>query len=151
MAQTANSPGRISTRAIPLIFWVSSQGHRSLSTWFFVDLLQPLLYRSLSANVKLVFCENCYTYRCIFDVFMGGGVFNVLLCYHLDLLLPSVFVFFFFLREIWPWKHMCVVSSSTRYLTYKKFIFMQKYAHKRMLIETVFLSPPNGNSLSFYQ
>ena len=27
---------------------------------------------------------------------------------------------------------MCVVSSSTRYLTYREFILMQKYAHKKI-------------------
>jgi len=38
-----------------------------------------LVVTSLSASLQLVFSENCLTHRCIFDVFMGGGEFRVLL------------------------------------------------------------------------
>ena len=67
---------------IPLLFWVLSQGHRSwldhvclfLSySILCVSFLQPWLYKSLSASLQLVFSENCFTCRCIFDVFMGGS------------------------------------------------------------------------------
>lgn len=42
---------------------------------------------SLSAILQLVFIENYFTHRCIFDVFIGGSEFRVLFC-HVDLL-PS--------------------------------------------------------------
>ena len=35
------------------------------------SFLQSWLYSSLSTNLQLVFSENCPTYRCIFDVFVG--------------------------------------------------------------------------------
>ena len=45
-----------------------------------------LLYKSLSASLQLGLNENCSTCRCIFDVFMVGGEFNILLLQHLDLI-----------------------------------------------------------------
>ena len=37
-----------------------------------------------SATFQLVFCENCSTCRCIFDVFVGVGELHILLFCHLD-------------------------------------------------------------------
>ena len=39
-----------------------------------------------------MFCENHSTYRCIFDIFVGGSMLHVLLLCHLAL--PSVFLFY---------------------------------------------------------
>ena len=47
------------------------------------SFLQLLLFRILSARLQLIFSENCSTCRCIFDVFVVGGEFHVLLLYHL--------------------------------------------------------------------
>ena len=50
-----------------------------------------------SANFQLVFCENCYTQICIFDMFVREGEFHVLLLHYLDLhrsiLFFSIFVY----------------------------------------------------------
>ena len=50
------------------------------------SFFQPWLYRNLSASFQLVCSENYSTCRCIFDLFMGGGEFHVLLLHHLHLL-----------------------------------------------------------------
>lgn len=50
------------------------------------SFLQPCLFKSLSASCQLVFSENYLTGRCIFNVFVVGGEFHVLLLYRLDLL-----------------------------------------------------------------
>lgn len=61
----------------------------SLSTWFCSGLSYSIanlqLVFSLFANLQLVFSENCSTGRCIFDVFVGGDEFHILLLYHLNL------------------------------------------------------------------
>ena len=46
------------------------------------SFLQPWLYKS-SCQFQLVFSENWSTCRCIFDVFVEGGEFHVLLLHHL--------------------------------------------------------------------
>ena len=56
-----------------------------------VSFLQPWLYRSLSASFQLVFSENFSTCRYIFNVFMGGGKFCILLLCHRDLSLHPLF------------------------------------------------------------
>lgn len=60
-----------------------------LSTWFCSGLSYSIanlqLVFSLFANLQLVFSENCSTGRCIFDVFVGGDEFHILLLYHLNL------------------------------------------------------------------
>ena len=48
------------------------------------SFLQLWLHKR-SARFQLVFCENCSTCRCIFDVFVGGGEHHALLLHHLDL------------------------------------------------------------------
>ena len=47
--------------------------------------LYPYLYRSCSTSLQLVFSENSSTCKCIFDVFVGGGEFYILLLCRLDL------------------------------------------------------------------
>ena len=37
------------------------------------SFLRLRLYKKSSASFQLVFCENCSTCRCIFDVFVWGG------------------------------------------------------------------------------
>ena len=37
-------------------------------------------------SIQFVFRENCFTCRCTFDVFLGGGEFNIFLWWHLHLL-----------------------------------------------------------------
>ena len=49
------------------------------------DLSCSFDYMRSSASFQLVFCENCSTCRCIFDVFVGEGELRVLLLCHLDL------------------------------------------------------------------
>lgn len=58
--------------------------------------LQLWLYSS-SSRFPLVFCENCSTLRCIFDVFLGGGGWppHILLLCNLELL---------------PWNHKILTS-----------------------------------------
>lgn len=43
--------------------------------------VQVWVYKNSSASFQLVFCENCSTCRCVFDVFVGRD--ELLLC-HLD-------------------------------------------------------------------
>ena len=57
----------------------SSDHFSSIPVKFCVDLEQPWPYRSLSASLLLVFSENPSTWRCIFDVSMGGNEFCILL------------------------------------------------------------------------
>ena len=49
--------------------------------------LAALLYRRSSATFQLVFCKNCSTCGCIFDVFVGGGELRIFIVCHLDSLL----------------------------------------------------------------
>ena len=44
------------------------------------------------ATLQFVFSENCSTWRCIFDVFIGEGELNILLLCHLDLFPPSLWI-----------------------------------------------------------
>ena len=46
------------------------------------SVLQLWSYRS-SASFQLVFCEQCSTWRCIFDVFVRKGELHILLLCHL--------------------------------------------------------------------
>jgi len=55
-------------------FWKSSERINYLPTWFCVALSYILDYMSLSARVQFIFSENCFTCRCILDVFIGGGL-----------------------------------------------------------------------------
>ena len=50
------------------------------------SFLQPCLFKSPSASCQLVFSENYSTCGCIFNVFVVGGEFHVLLLYCLHLL-----------------------------------------------------------------
>ena len=50
------------------------------------SFLQSCLFQSLSASCQLVFSENYSTGRCIFNVFVLGREFYVLLLHRLDLL-----------------------------------------------------------------
>ena len=69
VARTTHSPGKISTHVISLFLWVLSQEQgfqhdcfSSLLAQIHMDLLlQPLLYRSLSVSLQLLFSENCST------------------------------------------------------------------------------------------
>lgn len=104
MAQLAHTPGRESTHAdfLPLRRPGPSQGHRSCLDAF--DFFCPTqLHGVLSWSfdyigvlpVSSYFHENCYTYRCIFNVFVGGGKFYILLLCHLD---PGFMIFNIFKR-----------------------------------------------------
>ena len=77
-------PGRANLSS----FITPSQGCWSLPDAFFFFLsylvtwgsyLQLWLYKRSSASFQSTFCENCSTFRCIFDVCVGGGEFHVLL------------------------------------------------------------------------
>lgn len=48
-------------------------------TWKY--FLQPWFYRNSCASFQLIFHKNYNTYRCIFDVFLGGDELHVLLIY----------------------------------------------------------------------
>ena len=48
------------------------------------NLSHNFAFMRSSASTQKVFCENCPTCRCIFDVFVGGGELHVLLFCHLD-------------------------------------------------------------------
>ena len=86
----AHSLGQVSTWAVSLFLWVSSQGSRSHVMIFSppyliicVFFLQPWLYRSPSA------CFQVSSLRTIppvdfFDVFVGKSELHVLLLCHLD-------------------------------------------------------------------
>ena len=116
-----------------------------LTTQIYVDLFQPGLCRNLSANLQLILNNVPYVdvfLMCSWGEVSSSSFFSAILIFSSQA--------WSFLKEIWYlWKHMCVVSSSTGYLTYKEFILMQKYAHKE-IIEALFLSPSNENSVSFY-
>lgn len=49
-----------------------------------IFLAALVVFFQLSAGFRLVFCENCSTYRYIFDMFMVGGELHVYLFRHLD-------------------------------------------------------------------
>ena len=49
-----------------------------------IFLAALVVFFQLSASFQLVFCENCSTYRYIFDMFMVGGELHVYLLRHLD-------------------------------------------------------------------
>lgn len=53
-----------------------------------------------------VFYENCFTYRCIVDIFVGGGKFHFLLYHHLDSPLDGHF--FNLLLRIFVLMSICV-------------------------------------------
>lgn len=48
--------------------------------------LKLWLNKRSSANFQLVSCENCFTCRYIFDMFVETGELYILLLYHRDLL-----------------------------------------------------------------
>ena len=71
-------PGQVPTQEHE--FWF-----RCFSSLHYMCMFQPGLYRSSSASFWLIFSENCSTCRCIFDVFMEGDEFHILLLCHLGL------------------------------------------------------------------
>lgn len=46
--------------------------------------MQPWFYRNSCASFQLIFHKNYNTYRCIFDVFLGGDELHVLLIYQFE-------------------------------------------------------------------
>lgn len=54
-------------------------------TWLCGDLACNFGFMR-STSIQQVFCENCSTRRCIFDVFVGGDRLHVLLFHHPDLI-----------------------------------------------------------------
>ena len=57
------------------------------------SFLQLWLFKISSLTFQLVFYENCSTYRCIFDVIVGGGELHfLLLLFYLDI--PPTFCVF---------------------------------------------------------
>ena len=58
------------------------------------------LYRSSSASFWLGLCENCSTCRCIFDVFVGGGEFHILLCQLDPFSVSSMFLLCFWILPL---------------------------------------------------
>ena len=104
VAQLAHTQGRESTHAdllFPLRRPGPSQGHGSCLDA--CDIFRPIqLHGVLSWNfdyigvlllVSSYFHENCYTHRCIFNVFVGGDKFYILLLGHLD---PRFMIFIIF-------------------------------------------------------
>ena len=83
-----HSPCREGLCPCNLPFPLSPLPGSQVPTWLLVfpsypflceSFLQPWLYRSLSDSFQLVFSENFSTCRCIFEVFIGGVEFHVLL------------------------------------------------------------------------
>lgn len=83
------------------------------------SFLQSCLFQSLSASCQLVFSENYSTGRCIFNVFVLGREFHVLLLYRLDLLpqikkkkklksILKIFVYFYSHKFLVRFKKFCV-------------------------------------------
>lgn len=60
-------------------------------SWLYDDLSYNFGFMRYSASIQQVFCENCSTCRCIFDVFVGGSELHILLLCHLN---PASFVSF---------------------------------------------------------
>ena len=66
---------------LSLFVFDPTQLHDDLSCNFSFDLMR------FSASIQRIFCEYFSTWRCIFDVSVGGGELHVLLFLHLDLAL----------------------------------------------------------------
>ena len=82
--------GRMSIGVFALFFWLSFQG--TWSVYFPPYLILCWSFYSLCSTdflirLNFVFSESCSKYRCIFDVFTGGGELYVFLHYYLDLIL----------------------------------------------------------------
>lgn len=82
-----------------------------LSSRVYLCFSQTLLY-SPCANFPLVFCENCFSCRCIFDVFMGGSMVRVLLDYHLDSSLQCIFRFTYSLEIVNCLQELSIYGST---------------------------------------
>ena len=90
VAPIAPSPVWVSAHVITPFLRVPTQGHRSYlitSLSFLLDCLWIFLTALIVQECVYqfpVFSKNCYTCKCIFDVFVRGGEFHVLLLHYLD-------------------------------------------------------------------
>ena len=71
----------------------------------FESFLQPWLYRGLSPSLQFAIIENCSIcrWRCIYDMFVGGGELTILLHCHIDLSKKFFFNCMFWTLNLSSW------------------------------------------------
>ena len=102
----------------------------------FGTFLPSWMSLSLSANIQLVFIENCSTYRCIFDVFMGVvnyvSYFAIFFSFFFNCLIQPfivivlIFIFYWHIVDLQCFRCTAVIQL---HIYINKYIYIYTHLH----------------------